>query len=357
MVPPGQVARRYPTHTRALLGRAARDRDRPILFEPKDDAAADCVRFDEPDRHFVSDPEDPTGSPPDQSLRSLVAIIIVAGQGRYRDKPIGSILCRGDEKPEGGYAADAAGENAADRSGKDNRTVALERGAFGGRGPAFGRRDMFRYGRQLLTIRVGRRSARARVALVGVGAGSQRSMDHKIGIAPDRRREMAIAAQSQPELTNIIGAVGGLCLAAEDQFVDDGRRRCRRCTPQDPVKQLWLQRLPFCEAETGDADLVEDYTQLLQLFRVGRVMNTVHARSPLRLEFLCSGDVRQDHKLLDQPMAVEPDRAGYRDRLLFGVEHDLNLVDVELQGAAVRPRRGKRSERAEERPQSFLRRR
>src|SRR5271167_1933465 len=56
-------------------------------------------------------------------------------------------------------------------------------------------------------------------------------------------------------------------------------------------------------------------------------------------------------------MAVEPGCADYRDRLFFGVEHDPMLVDVELKGAAVRPRLGERRERAEERRQSFLRQR
>src|SRR5271163_423612 len=85
------------THPDALPGRAPRGRNRPILLDAVNEAAADRVRFDEPDRDFVSDPENPTGSSPDQSMGCLVALIVVAGQGRYRNKPTGSVLSRRDE--------------------------------------------------------------------------------------------------------------------------------------------------------------------------------------------------------------------------------------------------------------------
>ena len=84
-------------------------------------------------------------------------------------------------------------------------------------------------------------------------------------------------------------------------------------------------------------------------------MDAVHAGLTPRLEFLRGGDVRQDHELLDQPMAVEPGHAGNRDGLLFGVEHDTILVDVETERASVRSGLGECRKRSEQRRQSFLR--
>src|SRR6516162_1387556 len=104
---------------------------------------------------------------------------------------------------------------------------------------------MLRYGRQLIMVRNGGQSARARLAPVGMCTRNQRPMYDQIGVAPDRRGEMSIAPQSQSEMTDIIGAVGRLCLAAEHKFINEGCRRCRSCAPQDPVEQLRLWRLPF----------------------------------------------------------------------------------------------------------------
>jgi len=70
---------------------------RSILFDVEDDAAADPIRLDEPDRYLVPDPKHPTRPPADQPLSASVALVVVAGQGRYRYKPVSSILRRGNE--------------------------------------------------------------------------------------------------------------------------------------------------------------------------------------------------------------------------------------------------------------------
>src|SRR6516162_11272295 len=94
----GLSASRQPrTHPDALPGRARRGRGRPILLDAENEAAANHVRFDKPDQKFVSDSENPPGSSPDQSMGCLVALIVVAGQSRYRNKPMGSVLSRSDE--------------------------------------------------------------------------------------------------------------------------------------------------------------------------------------------------------------------------------------------------------------------
>ena len=49
-----------------------------ILFDMEDDAAADPVRLDEPDRYLVADPKDPTRPPADQPLSISLALVVVA---------------------------------------------------------------------------------------------------------------------------------------------------------------------------------------------------------------------------------------------------------------------------------------
>src|SRR5271166_2040901 len=61
-----------------------------LFLDPEYEAAADSVGFDEAHQYFLAEPVDPAGTAPDQSLGSLVADIIIAGQGRYRDQPVGA---------------------------------------------------------------------------------------------------------------------------------------------------------------------------------------------------------------------------------------------------------------------------
>ena len=120
---------------------------RSILFDVEDDAAADPVCLDEPDRYLVPDPKHPTRPPADQPLSTPVALVVVARQGRYRYKPVSSILRRGDEQAEFGDAADVAPKDAADRSGEERCTISPDCRALGRRCTTLGRRDMFRDGR------------------------------------------------------------------------------------------------------------------------------------------------------------------------------------------------------------------
>src|SRR5262249_32721209 len=116
------------------------------------------------------------------------------------------------------------------------------------------------------------------------------------------------------------------------------------CSPQDLVEQLWLWRLPFGQPEIRATDLIEDRAQLLELFRLRRIVNAVHAGLAACLEFLCSGDVRQDHELLDESMAVESVFARDRDGPSLGVADNPILVEIELECTALCSRLGERSE-------------
>src|SRR6266478_6576895 len=116
----------------------------------------------------------------------------------------------------------------------------------------------------------------------GIRTSDQRPMHDQVSVAPDWRGEVGIAAQSQAEMTDIVRAIDRLRLAVKDQLVDESsRRRCRR-PPQHPIEQLRLQRLSLGKAQLDDLGLGEESAQLLNLLRVRRIVNTVHAGLPPR---------------------------------------------------------------------------
>ena len=131
-------------------------------------------------------------------------------------------------------------------------------------------------------------------------------------------------------MADIVGAVGGLCLAAQDEIVDEGGHRRRRGAAQQPIKQSRLWRLALREIEPGKIEPGEKITQRCELCRVGRVVHPVHAGSIPRLKLFGGGDIRQDHEFLDQPMAVETYRRQDRNGPPFGIEHDPVLGEIEL---------------------------
>ena len=89
------------------------------------------------------------------------------------------------------------------------------------------------------------------------------------------------------------------------------------------------------------ADAVEESAQGLQLLRVRRVVDAVHARLPRRLQRLGGGDVGGDHEFLDQPMAVEPVPFLDVGDGAIVVEDDPALGQIDLEDAARFSRPGK----------------
>src|SRR5262249_10980192 len=150
-----------------------------------------------------------------------------------------------------------------------------------GRTP-LGRRDMSSHRLQLLAADVSGQGVR--VIRLSYHSSDQRSMHQEIRIAADRGGKVSIAAQSQAEMTNVVLAVDGLCLAAKDEVIDEGRLWSSRRAAQHPVEQLRFEGLPFGEGETGNACLREKYPQSLHLLRVRRVMHAIHARLVACLE-------------------------------------------------------------------------
>src|SRR5438445_8192060 len=153
---------------RPTPGAASRSRTRSagahsFLFDPTHQPTSYPVSLDKPYRHLFPELEDPTRRASDQTVCSLVADVVIAGQGRYRNEPVGAVVLQGDEQPELGDAADAGGKQA-DRSGEKRRAVAFDCSPFGSGRTPLGRRDMFADRCQLMTVGVGRHCAEAEIA-------------------------------------------------------------------------------------------------------------------------------------------------------------------------------------------------
>src|SRR5207245_8959386 len=84
-----------------------------LFFDPEDQAAADPVGFDEAHQNLLAEPVNPAGTASDPALGSLVADVIIARQGRYRDQPVGAVFPQSHEQPETCDPADVGGEEAA----------------------------------------------------------------------------------------------------------------------------------------------------------------------------------------------------------------------------------------------------
>src|SRR5215467_11356128 len=98
-------------------------------------------------------------------------------------------------------------------------------------------------------------------------------MDEEVGVAADRRREMGVTAQRQTEMPDIVRAIGGLRLTAQNQIVDESGLRGSRRAAQNTVEELGLQNLPLGEREAGNAHVFEKDAQCLDFFWIGRVVN------------------------------------------------------------------------------------
>ena len=72
-------------------------------------------------------------------------------------------------------------------------------------------------------------------------------MYEEVGVAPDRRREVGVAPQGEPEMADIVGAVGRLGLAPKDEVIDERGFRRSGGAAQYTVEELRFWRLSLRE--------------------------------------------------------------------------------------------------------------
>ena len=147
----------------------------------------------------------------DQRVLLFAVLILVVGQGADGNEAIGARLVQLDEQAEAGYPVILPVKVVFDAVGQKGRE------AVDG--------VPFRQRRAPLGRGCDRRSPSSvplhcRPATQSQAEGmDQPAMHDQIGIPPDRGGEMGVAAQRQPEMTDVL-AVGGLSLRAQDHLAD-----------------------------------------------------------------------------------------------------------------------------------------
>ena len=147
-------------------------------------------------------------------------------------------------------------------------------------------------------------------------------MHEQIGIAADRAGEMSIARQSEAEMTNIVGAIGGLRLAAQHHFADQLRFGRADVTTQHPIE---IARMQLIAGWQRDTQRREEATQGVELGIRWRRMDPVHAGRVQAFQFLGGRDISKDHEFFDQPVTVEARAWGDAGNVALVVELDLTF--------------------------------
>ena len=163
----------------------------------------------------------------------------------------------------------------------------------------------------------------------------QRAVDDEVGIAADRRGEVAVARQVEAEVPEVLRRVVGLGHRAQHAHVDHLGVLGAGDAVEQAVELGGLQHLALGQ---GQADGLDDLAQRLELLRARLLVDAVEQMDALRLQRLGGGDVGEDHEVLDHAVGVEAVAEGDREHLALVGEDDPPLGQVEVQ--RLRGRRG-----------------
>src|SRR5262245_15254779 len=143
---------------------------------------------------------------------------------------------------------------------------------------------------------------------------------------------MRIAAEVQTEMAIVLGRIFGLCLRAQDDFVDELLSVSSLYARQDPIESFGLEYAAFGE---GDVERRKEFTQRLHLFDRRLIVHPVNKRNARTLQRLGRRDVGQNHELFDQPVRFEP--LGRYDAVdaAIALEQNLALGQVEVEGLSL----------------------
>ena len=104
---------------------------------------------------------------------------------------------------------------------------------------------------------------RGKAAVAQPQPADQRAMHQQIGVAADRAGEMRVARQREAEMTDIVGAVCRLRLAAQHHLVDQRRFRRAGDAAQHAVE---IARMHLVAGRQRDAQPVQEVAQGLRAF-------------------------------------------------------------------------------------------
>ena len=176
--------------------------------------------------------------------------------------------------------------------------------------------------------------------------GLQRAVHHEVGVAADRRGEMRVLAEREPEVPDVERLVERLRHGAHHQRLDE-RPVGRLAEPfgdAAQVARLHLLRQVHLDAERG-----QRREQRVETLLLGRAVHAVETARTRLLERTRRGDVRQDHALLDELVRLVARVAVDRLHALRGVELVERLGALEIERAAAMTRLEQRLVEVDER--------
>ena len=173
-------------------------------------------------------------------------------------------------------------------------------------------------------------------AVAELERADQRAVHDQVGIAPDRRGEMGIAAQVEAEMAVVLRGVFGLGLAAQHDLIDELLGVAALHPVENEVEAAPAGALRLLGKR--DVERRQELAQRVELLQRRLVMDAVDERRVRPLQRLGGRDIGEDHELLDQPMRVEPRRRDHPVDGVVGLEHDLALGQIEIE--RTRARRG-----------------
>src|SRR5579885_2952247 len=115
-----------------------------------------------------------------------------------------------------------------------------------------------------------------------------------------------VAPERQAKMTEVPRRIDGLCLAAQDQLMNERRMGRVGGPPEHRVEMMWPEHLTLGQRKTGDAEASQELAERVELRGIGWLVDAVHAGLAQTLQGFGRRDIGQDHQLLDELVAVEP---------------------------------------------------
>ena len=214
---------------------------------------------------------------------------------RLRDLGNSVLVVEHDEEAELGDAPDARVEVGADLFFQITREIAVVRLALGGDGATFEIGNLFgdlgERLRLLLGLAVGPKTERLH----------ERAVNGEVRVTPDRRGEMRVAAEIEPEMPDILRVVDRLALRAQDDF---GDHFLLAAIPGDFQKLVEIAG-PHRAFGERIVERIEIIAHGVELFRVRLVMDAVDQGNLCAFERFGRRYIGEDHEFLDHPVRVE----------------------------------------------------
>ncbi len=168
----------------------------------------------------------------------------------------------------------------------------------------------------------------------------QAAMHQQVGVAADRACEMRVARQGQPEMADVVRAVGCLRLAAQHHLVDQRRLGRVGHRAQHAVE---VARMHLTARRQRHAHPVQEAAQVLQLLLRRRRVDAIDARGVHRSSSSAAATLARIMNSSISRWLSRRRRGSTAVTRPAVVEHDPALRQVEVQRPA--PLRGPRAAR------------